>query len=173
MDKEQYYFPTTIEELSIGMEVEVLEGVYKYEVEHIKGDTFKILSEPKLDSNWMKQIVDFNFLSYYEEEIKSNVQYFIENQLIRIPYLTSKDIEDGGFRLLKDYTIEQEYQTEIFEDDNNCEYWWELMIDDKKDMTKILIEHWRQGYSTSTIFQGIIKNKQDFKKLLIQLGIKN
>lgn len=87
--------------------------------------------------------------------------------------LKQQDIESLGFKLLKDSSMEQEYQTEIFED-NDKEYWWELTIDDKENMTKLSISKWSEKENNSCeslLFNGSVQNKSELERLMRQLCI--
>ena len=92
-----------------------------------------------------------NTLRELEELCKYNSKYIGKYSNIRVKYLDKEDIESLGFK----QTIEDQYYKDDFE----------LLIDD--DLFIQIIKD--DGF----VFQGTIKNKSEFKKLLIQTGIIN
>ena len=92
-----------------------------------------------------------NTLRELEELCKYNSKYIGKYSNIRVKYLSKEDIESLGFK----QTIEDQYYKDDFE----------LLIDD--DLFIQIIKD--DGF----VFQGTIKNKSEFKKLLIQTGITN
>jgi hypothetical protein len=159
--QEQYYFPSTIEELSIGMEVE-------------------LIVDNKFESYKFEESSDFVNCVYFPTIKRYNLEELIHLKEIRIPYLTSKDIEDEGFKLIDDKEIySPKFKTDTKNKDfslGDSEYYYEIVKYNQSknsiscEIHLTLIRE--EGSITLPLFNGTIKNKQDFKRLLIQLGIK-
>ena len=143
------YYTPTIEEFHVGFEYESL---------------FKLEDR----DYWKKNNFDYHSPNILE------LKDIIKKGLVRVKYLDKEDIESLEFRLIKDYSVEQVYQSKIV---NNT--WYELDIDDKEEYPYLItITKWEDNLLTKmsdskTLFCGKIKNKSELKQLLKQLNIDN
>lgn len=129
MEENKYYYPNSIEELSIGMEVE------------IKGY-----------DKWVTSDVQLYNIELYAD--------YVEGKSLRIPYLTEQDIIDEGFELV-DSSVGTSGLRVRFK-----------MLDTTLEIFeyKHLFVYESENYDVT--FNGFIKNKTDFTRLLKQLNIK-
>jgi hypothetical protein len=138
---EKKYYTPDISEFYVGFEYELFE-----------------------DNSWCRRIIEepTRILMLYD--------YYNLQTEVRVKYLDKEDIESLGFRLVKDYSDQLEYQTQIREFDSG-EYWFELTQD--KEEKFITISYWEEtelGSIEQIVFQGLIKNKSELKKLLKSLN---
>jgi len=144
MEEENKYYTPDISEFYVGFEYEHFsKGAYS---------KFEIIG-------WS----DFEDISY-DLDIKDR---------IRVKYLGSSDIEDLGFRKVKDYSDQIIFQTVIHEFPEGHS-WYELDFD--KYSQDIIIEYWEDlGKNRQSIreqlFKGTIKNISELKKVLTQVGV--
>jgi hypothetical protein len=97
----------------------------------------------------------------------------INNEIVRVKYLDKDDIESLGFK--HDQTTK-----------DGAYFYYGTMMDKKEillhchngnskfdyeDYTKIVISDLTEKFSDNTLFDGIIKNKSELKKLIRQLEI--
>lgn len=138
MEDDKYYYPESIEEISIGM---------SYQYCAITDEGIKVWFNYKFGMSY-----DFERVSEVSQLTKK-----IKNKEIRIPYLTKEDIIEEGYDILSD--------TKLI-----------IILNDKEDKVQILfnIKNFFMNilYKGDKIFEGFIKNKTDFKRLLKQLNIK-
>ena len=145
------YYQPTIEEFHVGFECEI-ETSWGYNT----GKWPEILKEDTLTG----------FEVQSKGALESTKPYGF-----RVKYLDQEDIESLGFRLLKDFSVDQEYQSEIKDG-----VWYELNVDDKEEIPYLItIEEWMDNSNgrsdCRTLFKGNIKNKSELKTLFKQLGI--
>lgn len=148
----KYYTPE-LEEFHVGFEYEEYSQGYQYDVklmaEHPEVQ-LQILSEPELVTDWVKRVYELDsFISLIDGEITT---YIPE---VRVKYLDEQDIKDLGFE-----SVWSDIDTLTFAKDHIVITWW-------KDST-----HIRINYTTGwQLFDGQLKNKNEFHKVLTQLGI--
>lgn len=144
---EKYYIPE-LEELCIGLECEINQS--------------KI--NPKFE--WEKYTVG---QGYENITINRAISEIVLGG-IRVKYLDQSDIEECGFKYDNDSdTFKLWYTYEMYELDKNNETINISRFYQNKLCAKVLpFSEW----SEFNIFNGEIKNKTEFEKLLTQLGIK-
>jgi len=146
--KENKYYTPEIEEFYVGFEYE----------------RFIPKSNSTEEECWEKLSMSINYLSL--EELDNEI---IEKE-IRVKYLDKEDIESFGFKheggkLIKNY---KDYF--IYKVDNHKQY--NLSYTYPNKILRIDIEDLNMfEESMNYLFQGTIKNKSEFKKLLKQLNI--
>jgi hypothetical protein len=95
--------------------------------------------------------------------------------LFRVKVLDKSDVESFGFRITKEYSIEFEAQLHI--DDYSfydLTYEWDeqhLTIERFYQSKLVAAKLNEDTYSSHTIFNGYIKNKNEFQKVLKMLNI--
>lgn len=158
---ENEYYTPTIEEFHIGFEYEYKSFIYEYQVEHLGGKSFKVLTNPKSKFDWVKCVFKGDdFLYFDDDQIQSNLNMFIEEKSIRIKYLDKEDIESFGFQHMIGYVYnlvdknKGPFRLEYFENDNLLSIFYP--------------EYYKNG---EQLFKGIIKNKSELKVLLKQLNL--
>jgi len=163
MEKEKYYTPT-IEEFHLGFEYEYLGS--------IKNDTWeKILTEQE----------DLSIMfDDFEHEMDGKF-----NELYRVKYLDREDIESLGF--LKSDDIHHQKERLLFGEEFIC---FKKRVDHNDlyiemlgnisffNKHKLIISIWNnetmkieKEHTPAHLFNGIIKNKSELKKLMHQLQI--
>lgn len=171
----KYYTPT-IEEFHVGFEYEVFDTKYSYEVQHIKEDQYKVLSEPKQVSDWYKEKYTLDRFVYIEnsETAYNGLNDYIEDGEIRVKYLDKEDIESLGWEFDKVHSIvdgelpyfvftKKNYVINMFLYKNPNDRFIRIYKVQRDDFHLKVSEHLR--------FTGNIKNKSELKVLLNQLGI--
>lgn len=147
--KDKYYTPT-IEEFHVGFE---------YELKRL--------------NSWDKDIISIDDLasSYGNPD---GIAVKLKEGRVRVKYLDQEDIESLGFGNKKRAALDW-YQLEkrIEDNYNSYGYWrnFHLVHGDDKNTVNILAYEYGFNDSPNTLFQGIIKNKSELKRLLKQLGI--
>lgn len=141
--KDKYYIPS-IDEFHFGFEYEEKDGNWKNE-------TFN--GYPSLT----KHTFEDNHGDWYD-----SIEEFIEAKFVRVKYLDREDIESLGWEYKgddKDGRNLSMYQINgyVLNDYTPYEY----------DDLKIYVS----GVPANTLFNGIIKNKSELKRLMNQLGI--
>lgn len=156
---ENKYYTPTIEEFHVGFECEI-QSSYGWQ----KDEWPKVLS---LDSLTFQDLINNGFI------------VATKKAGIRVKYLDKEDIESLGWVLTSQYA-----------DPDNRKYWWEIgkLIPHAKEMWHSL-GNWKYRLSIGdnnrihidgrnimnggqrVIFNGIIKNKSELKKLMKQLNI--
>ena len=149
MSNNKYYTPS-IEEFHVGFEHERMNGDRWEKDVLVAGDMYGTIAKG------------------YENEFEEIDKGMRD---VRVKYLDQEDVESLGFKLLKNYSVEQEYQSRITDDS-----WYELNVDDKEEYPCLVsIECWvnitKSTSNRDVMFTGTIKNKSELKKLLKQLGI--
>jgi hypothetical protein len=145
MEEASRYYTPSVEEFHVGFE-------FEYSNKECGGN------------DWKHSIVTAEFLrvQYIFGELRDNV---------RVKYLDKEDIESLGWKISKEFSAKQIYQSEII-DLKEYEYWFEM---DKYLLSKwIKICLWKSKNNMSaekTIFEGIVKNKSELKVLMKQLAI--
>lgn len=114
--------------------------------------------------NWHRCSFPDPFTGYKIDGLKPS----IEKQWIRVKYLDQDDIEELGWKLVKDYNkFEKNFQLFIDEYD-----WYELMTDENQE---VIIEKWLSNDDNTsngyTLFRGKIKNFNELQRIMKQLGI--
>ena len=158
MEQSKYYYPLSIEELSVGMEIE-LYGRKAVISETIQNDDGRYVDKYTYSREWYKTI--FNPNEIQDRELSQGyIETSIENKWIRIPYLIIQDIIDEGF-VFVEKTIGTSGKTLRYVNSQCDLYYYE------QDKSIII----QDDYGDS-LFKGIANNKTDFKRLLKQLNIK-
>lgn len=147
----KYYIPE-ISELYVGFEYEEYN---QYRDKWCK----KILTKKDLESlgSFM-----YNFLESFESDN------------IRVKYLDKSDIESFGFVCVGENSDGFEFQNEI-----NDYLFYDIYFDPTNDNEVIiekfyqtkLVAHKTNEYSSTTVFNGKIKNKPELKKVLQMIGV--
>lgn len=141
MEIQSKYYTPEIEEFCVGFEYEIFQ----------KGETYNpdvmYLMAPKEDDEWYKFKYPDPFLGY-------NLDRMFKTYKIRVKYLSKEDIESLGFNTEDNGEC---YNLQIGFDLYGLYPWENNRIHITKDM--------------KTLFDGIIKNKSELKKLLKQLQI--
>lgn len=164
----KYYTPT-IDEFHVGFEYEVFDTKYSYEVQHIKEDQYKVLSEPKQVSDWYKEKYTLDRFIYVEnsETAYNGLNDYIEDGEIRVKYLDKEDIESLGWENVENRGMSENYgysfqKPILYLSGGNAYY---------------RLRYWYTNHRVrieplgGPIFDGTIKNKSELKVLLRQLGI--
>lgn len=161
MEKEKYYTPT-IEELNVNQEVYLLD-TGNYKASYSEGDVYPMLVI-------ITQLTDYPTVWVKTKGNEKGYKvYEVYPDQIGLKYLDREDIEsfgfiyipddsvgDGDFRWYNHYKIDNFYLAEFVD---------KIIIRQSDDL--------RGAFNTSnTVFEGVIKNKSELKKLLVQLGIK-
>ena len=141
MEKSKYYTPD-ISEFYVGFEYE----------------RFIPRANATEEECWENIKMSINYLTL--DEIDDEI---IENE-IRVKYLDQEDIESFGFT--KDFIRTKSTTTLGYELNNKCCLFWKNY---KSDNSSIVIHELINN--GDCIFNGIIKNKSELKKLLQQLNI--
>lgn len=142
---EKYYIPT-IDEFYVGFEYERCDNGYNY---------FKDIYPNNVDQNKLE-----NYITYF-----------------RVKYLDVEDIESFGFThtaSLKDYhenfRIEKLFRR--LNEDYDSTMWVNVYIKYAPDIHRVtILGDISDGSLDEKFFEGVIKNKSELKKLLIQLNI--
>lgn len=145
MGIEKYYTPI-IDEFHVGFEYERCDNGYNY---------FRDIYPNNVDQNKLE-----NYITYF-----------------RVKYLDVEDIESFGFThttSLKGYQenfrIEKLFRRLNEEHDDTM--WQNVFLQYAPDIHRIIIRNEiSDGSEDETFFEGVIKNKSELKKLLIQLNI--
>ena len=176
MEKPKYFTPE-IEDIFVGYEFEFLESGYSYPVELLADNQVKLLSAPTKTEIWKKDIYDVLSFSYPDEEeseeVGNNLKYYIDNKQIRVPYLTTEQIEDEGWEHIASY---RDGGTRIFSY-NNKKYTYEITFRGRTHLTpsdKIVITEIRETVDRpvrDNIFNGECKDINTLRKLIKLLGI--
>ena len=150
---ENKYYTPTLEEFYVGFRFEMI-------------DMCSIDGGPNM-LQWNKKVLDT-----LSTPNAFNIDYAFRNKEIRVKYLDKSDIEELSWRMVKDYSDEFIFQTQIFTDKTKQDYWWELNFN--KQSKKITIEYWTGdccGSNFEILFQGTIKNYNELQTLMYQLNI--
>jgi len=145
----KYYIPS-LEEFHVGFE-------FEYRDEHYEGR--ELFQRAKIESDCVLRLIDDksedNYCEY--DHFLSNIKYDIEHGDIRVKYLDKEDIENFGFKESHFSNINNAFYKKDFYtlNQNNC---------------KIIISFNDNG-NNIVLFNGIIKNKSELKRLLTQLQI--
>ncbi len=122
---------------------------------------------------WDKSTFSFNNWDY------DGLLNYIEKKIIRVPYLIKTDIEAEGFtqygkELPNFYTASKENKSAIIHlEYRGIDHYLKIRWEYKKD-NKVFIEIHsgiQEPREWEYLFNGTIRNKSEFKKLLQQLGI--
>jgi len=148
MERKSNYYTPKIEEFHIGFEYEMFTPSFNPE-----------------GYRWKKMEFDCNTFEYMIDTEDGGERPFDmynegSKELIRVKYLDREDIESFGFNL--DPSGERYYEL--------GEYQLHVNSVDMNEM-KIYLSTITIYSDSGVIFNGTIKNKSEFKKLLIQLGI--
>jgi hypothetical protein len=158
---EKYYTPK-LEEFYVGFEYERKEESGKLD---INKTNYKL--------EWIPQIFTIEELLTYSFEAEDN--YFkihLEQEQFRVKYLDQEDIESLGFKYTGK-TVGLWFKKEGFFDTPGGRHRltkYELIYFPNNN--ELHIEGFLGNDSEGKLFEGIIKNKSEFKKLLKQLNIK-
>jgi len=165
------YYTPSLEEFYTGFEFERLLTSYSYKLQHIEGDSYKVLEDPKQCMSFQKCVCETNDFELLEIILDERPEE------VRVKYLDREDIEELGFNYVKagdflkndniyivdsyekGYFISGDTYTVLTKYDNNfCHIYSNVnWVGDPSNM--------------STVFQGNIKNKSELKKLIEQLMI--
>ena len=145
----KYYTPE-LEEFFPGFEYEEYSQGYTYDVKLLSSTELQVLSEPVQTTEWIKRVYELqNFVTIIDGELSEYIPK------VRVKYLDEQDIKDLGFESV---WLEGDVQT--FSKNNIIVSWW------------INSTHIRINYTTEwQLFDGQIKNKNELRKLMKQLGI--
>ena len=145
--EDKYYSPK-IEEFYVGFEYELLEKI------------------PMKDKYWGMKLIKSVFTEKIWKSIGANVDFFtdLDNSKVRVKYLDSSDIESLGFKL----KVENKYGITF------ANRLYSIVYSKMKSnhLEIFLIQPYVNEYD-GLKFSGVIKNKSELKKLLIQLEIIN
>lgn len=153
--EEKYYTPK-LEEFHVGFEYEVYNNPEKY---FLGGD-----------EKWMPQIHSYGILSDI-----LHLHKLISDKQIRVKFLNGADIESLGFR--------KQLIPDVFFDDDELIDGFRLTINESTsifvNLENNILQIARQdiynqdygNWTATMLFEGVIKNKSELKKLLTQLGI--
>ena len=147
-DMENKYYTPTIEEFRVGFEYE-----YKCWVKSIE--------------IWEKET--YGNSNNFDHHYLDTVEDWCRDSNCRVKYLDKQDIEECGFKQLKNYWSEQLYQSKITTI-NETATWYEIDVEEHR----ILISSYMSNdddTGSDILFRGTIKNKSELKVLLKQLGI--
>jgi hypothetical protein len=139
---EKYYTPK-LEEFCIGFEYEFLD----------------MLEYSKTKDKWVKNIVSVNDLATMMRRgfHKVGISQLLKNNRIRVKCLDKEDIESFGFKVFH----EPDYQIHYMKDNISVHHY--------KD-NKMIIEYDGETLKEyKCYFEGYIKNKSEFKKLIEQI----
>lgn len=153
---EKYYIPT-IDEFHVGFEYERMNG-YDWECAEITPYEFSGMYCNRDEEN------EFDEICFHLRDV-------------RVRYLDVNDIESFGFThttSLKGYQenfrIEKLFRRLNEEHDDTM--WQNVFLQYAPDIHRIIIRNEiSDGSEDETFFEGVIKNKSELKKLLIQLNI--
>jgi len=153
---ENKYYTPTIEDFCFGFE---------YQIKCYETDAY------------LKKWVDFNNIINLEEKDNSfykslsEFKFQLNNGNIRVKHLDREDIESLGFQFTNVIELINDSFVEGFEKDNVVVYElngkWIIYIEKEYDESNKITGNW----ADDVLFKGIIKNKSEFKKLMVQLGI--
>jgi formyltetrahydrofolate hydrolase len=146
MEENKYYTPE-LGELYFGFSFEVYNSNDRYFFEGAEG--------------WYKASMDFGVLGNL-----INLQRLILDKQVRVPYLTKEDIEAEGFKKVGDQfeSIKTYLGIGTGDDKKLCIY-----FDEEDYMVDIWYRSNRGDLYTK--FEGVIKNKSEFRKILKMIGV--
>lgn len=159
----KYYTPS-IEEFCVGFEYEIYDTKWSYEIQHLTGDQYKVLSEPTPVTDWYKEIYDLNKYVYLKDSVEcyNDLAEFISDNEIRVKYLSIEDVESLGFENSLDEPGEWFWS---FKGNGDIQLYYDDKITDDTKGVGISI------YNDNLVFSGYVKNKSELVKLLKQLDI--
>lgn len=88
------------------------------------------------------------------------------NNKVRVKYLNKEDIESLGFK--------EQSKNYYFKDaPGSLGYWTDILLDVRWGLDKIVIKGFRVSlaHESEFLFQGKIKNKSEFKRILKQINV--
>ncbi len=140
---ERKYYTPTIEEFHVG---------FKFQVLSQDGNRTE-------DEDWSNQFLGYETIyDFNEESWGENIECYLVLNAIRVKLLDKEDIESLGWKRYA--TIENYYSL------NKHSMWFYS----NKKIVKISVSVDYEFEETG--FQGVIKNKSELRKLMIQLNIK-
>ena len=165
----KYYVPE-ISEFYVGFEFEYRDPAWEGR-EEFQPCVVKDSQTLRFTTN-LNSIDGFNEVDF--EHLLSNIEYEIAHNNIRVKYLDTSDIEEEGFK----FVGKEEY---LFEKD--IDEYSHLEVDfDPEELTIVITELYqakltarilhRETREYNVLFNGKIKNKSEFKKVLKMLDIK-
>ena len=175
---ENKYYTPDISEFHVGFEYEVYDTKWKYSVEHIEGDKFRILSDPESSTDWYHKVYDVDDYVHVkgiegDTSVYCSLQDHINAGDIRVKYLDKADIEELGFEYIEDRGMVENYGY-LFQMKDPL-----YNIKDDGWMSMLQLKYWyntnriqiRSSARHSDWFDGTIRNKSELKVLLKQLNI--
>lgn len=144
--QENKYYTPSIEEFHVGFE-------YEYCTNCLATATMATLTQK--DENWIKKV--FTEDNLFEPTFAYN--FFEISKLSRVKYLDKEDIESLGWKDGENYGLSG-YVLNYATDDS-----YQMYYNEDNQFTQIY------NWNSKIIFEGVIKNKSELKRLLKQLGI--
>ena len=157
----KYYTPEK-EEFHPGFKYEVFQKGEVYDPKVLT--TFPIETEDK----WLSFKYPDPFLGY-------NLDRMFKTYIIRVKYLDEEDIESVGFNYSENRFINKPHHkinVILFRKQKDSSFYYEIVKDELSLNVNIVLKQINSGFS-KLLFQGDIKNKSEFKKLLKQLNVQN
>jgi hypothetical protein len=158
VEESKYYTPS-IEDFHVGFEYQEFIDGHTYNINHISGNEFQVLTEPKTSKFWNKERADWQSLDIIYDDWEHDNNTF--KDCYRVKYLDKEDIESLGWKQFED----KENIFDYFEDGLKYQGY---QIHIQYNNQDILIFN-KTTYMC--IFDGTIKNKSELKKLMQQLHI--
>lgn len=149
----EYYCPK-ISEFHIGFEYEYLDDNLNNECQEYFDHTMDI------SDAWQDEFGDYH---------NDKSSPYSRVACIRVKYLDEEDVESFGFKSYKDFSDATGYVKVSHADDKSINKFDTMLIQNKTN--KCMITIFDGTISNVHIFKGVIKNKSELKKLLIQLNI--
>lgn len=151
---EKYYVPQ-IEEFHIGFEFEFLE----------KGGP--LLREEDRYEKWVSEIADSDWLEIVSTDWEDAPEEY--HNRVRVKYLNREDIESFGF-ILNAQDWYDELTVNIKPDVYGYKI-WKLRCQHRPDTKWFKLEALFEDDAWYTLFEGMVKNKSELRKLLNSIGL--
>lgn len=153
---ENKYYTPKISELFVGYECEFASNPLSFELNNYDRIQVGELSMVEFRDiiNWYQGgLLDYNDL----------------NGVVRTPYLTKEQIENGGWKLIKEKNLSNDKSVLKFKKDNNILYQGYL---EDHTVVRELIQIWNSEKENHCIFEGRCSSINEFKIICKLLGIK-
>ena len=154
MEENKYYKPE-VEEFYLGFEYD----------EELKEEWSKLIRPPKdLPNKWYS-------LKLNTSHSFSKIINKIKLEKIRVKYLDKSDIEELGFKCIKDNNGEYMFQKIV---SDNLFYEINYDEDNQETMIEVYMKPFNEDsnkYDSFTLFHGYIKNKSELKMILKMVKI--